>query len=130
ASLSPAVVGAKLDSTSLVAAARVDLFAGELARQTQDEWRAAGLTGDWRTEVPVTALAARHDKTHETWIVLHAHRDAGCGDHEVNILAVYHANDNGTVTRISVEHVDIDSIEQLVDVDGDGQFEITATAGW
>jgi hypothetical protein len=127
---SPAVVGVEATSGPLVAAARVDLFAGELAKQTQDEWRAAKLEGDWRTEVPITALVARHPVTNERWIVLHAKRGGGCGDHEVNILAAYRANDDGTVTRVHAQTVDLDSIQQLVDVDGDGTFEVIGTQTW
>jgi hypothetical protein len=130
ASESPAAVGISAEAGPLVAAARVDLFAGELANQTQAEWRAAGLTGDWRTEVAITSLVARHPVTNERWVVLHAKRGGGCGDHEVNILAAYRVNDDGSVTRISAKTVELDSIEQLVDIDGDGTFEVIGTTSW
>ena len=130
ASESPVAVGITAEAGPLVAAARVDLFAGELAKQTQDEWRAAKLDGDWRTEVPIEALVARHPVTNERWVVLHARRGGGCGDHEVNILAAYRVNDDGTVTRVHARTVDLDSIQQLVDVDGDGTFEVIGTQSW
>jgi len=130
ASESPVAVGITAESGPLVAAARVDLFAGELAKQTQDEWRAAKLEGDWRTEVPITALVARHPVTNERWVVLHARRGGGCGDHEVNILAAYRVNDDGTVTRVHAQTVDLESIQQLIDIDGDGTFEVIGTRAW
>jgi len=130
ASLPPAGLAQPIDAPALVAAARVDLLGGELAHDTQTEWAAAGLAGDWRTEVPISALAARHSITGERWIVLHAKQGTGCGDHAVNIVAVYRANADGTITRIGARTAEIDSIEQLVDIDGDGTFEIVATENW
>lgn len=121
---SPAAIVAKIDAPGLEDAARADLLARVDGDLTQDSWKEAGGTGDWRDAGEIVASVYRHPLTDEQWIFVQARKYGSCGDPGFAVMAAYRANDDGTVRRVADLTFGYDAIREVVDLDGDGQPEL------
>lgn len=126
---SPAAV-AELDSDpELESAALADLLAEGDSDPTQDSWRESGGEGDWREAVDPTATVYTHPLTGERWIFASAYKSGGCGDPGVEVMAAYRASANGKVHRVADLEYAGQTIDSVIDVDGDGQPELLLGGG-
>ncbi len=121
---SPVALPQSLKAARAVKAARADLLASAPAAEVAAEWRDAGLDGDWRTRAAITGRAVRHPTTGVTWVFVHARLDGGCGDPEASFAGWYQVGDDGALTRVAVQSLPVHTVDQLVDLDGDGRFEL------
>lgn len=133
AMLAPAPVANAIDDPELAARARADLFASELAQAADDSWNDTEAWGsapeeDWRKAADPIAKVYEHSETHEKWIVVHARIGGGCGERGVNLFGIYRAEGAKLVREYASTDSGIDDFEGLVDVDGDGRFEILASS--
>jgi hypothetical protein len=126
---SPAAVAAKIEAPELAAAASKDLLARTDVDSTQEEWRDAGGEGDWRDAAEVVTHVHQHPLTGERWVFVQARRYGGCGEPGFDMMAAYRANADGTVRRVADLDFGYDDITGVVDVDGDGQPELTLGGG-
>jgi hypothetical protein len=125
----PAFLPLPVDAPAALAAARRDLLASQPARDLQKDWRDAGMTGSWRNEATIEAQAVRHPQTGATWIFVHARLDGSCGDPAASFGALYRI-DGGDVARITLAtDLPLVSLDQLIDVDRDGRFELLGSSG-
>lgn len=113
----------------LVERAKAEMIGSAKGRAAATEWRAHYEQGeatrstwqdsaDWKIDMFV------HPTTHETWLSLHAHTHDGCGAPYVNQWGLYRVEADGTLTSMDVDLGDIEEIEQLIDVDNDGMWEV------
>lgn len=135
AGLAPMTTGVLITDHELAAEARAALFSSEHAKTTDQQWHDADAWGgpaeeDWRDAGNVTTRVFEHAETHERWVIVHARVGGGCGERAANVLGVYRRGANGVLVR-AYAAVDsgIDLVSDLVDVDGDGRFELI-TSGW
>ncbi len=133
ASLPPAAAARALkdDDAKLVANAKRMLLASKAAAETTKEWtelykdstepHQSWITDSattWKTEMFV------HPTTHEMWISIHANQLEGCGMPHVNVWGLYRVEKDGTLTSFDVSLGGIETIDRLVDLDGDGMMEV------
>ena len=119
-----ATVATKLDDSKLETAARADLLARRADDPVQEQWQESGGEGDWRDAVDVVTSTYQHALTDERWVIVQARLAGGCGEPGVEEMAVYRANPDGTVRRVADLGYALEDIEQVVDLDGDGQPEL------
>lgn len=132
ASLPPAAIAQvmKDDDAELVTRAKRLLLASKAAHAATKEWTEhfAGQDqpGPWTTNESTTWKTQMfvHPTTHETWISIHANQLDGCGSPHINVWGLYRVEKDGTLTTFDTNLGEIETIEQLVDVDGDGIVEI------
>ncbi|MCX5745960.1 MAG: hypothetical protein NT062_26070, partial [Proteobacteria bacterium] len=93
-----------------------------------DAWGDAPTTS-WRVEAEVDARVIVHGATHEKWVIVHAHVGGGCGTRSANVLGIYRQTTAGALLRMHQSSTGgIDHIDRLLDVDGDGRFEILSSS--
>ncbi len=125
----------KDDDAKLVANAKRMLLASKVAADTTKEWTEfykdsteprqswiADSATTWKSEMFV------HPTTHEMWISIHANQLEGCGMPHVNVWGLYRVEKDGTLTSFDVNLGGIETIDQLVDLDGDGMMEVVGSA--
>lgn len=126
---SPAAI-AELDAApELESAALADLLAESDSDPTQDSWRESGGEGDWREAVDPTATVYTHPLTGERWIFASAYMGGGCGEPGVEVMAAYRASADGKVHRVADLEYAGQTIDSVIDVDGDGQPELLLGGG-
>ncbi len=67
--------------------------------------------------------------TGERWVFVHAHEGESCGAPNLNLVGVYRLTADGTPVRVEAYSSSISTIDALIDVDGDGRFEMRAMNG-
>lgn len=120
---SPAAIVAKVDAPALERVAADDMvamFDSELA----DDWREQGGEGTWRDAAKVTTSTWAHPLTEERWIFVQASHPGTCGEANIEKLAAYRVGADGQPRFVSELGGGHDTIEQVIDVDGDGQPEL------
>jgi hypothetical protein len=122
--LSRSAVGAIIEAEDLETAAIGDLLAKDDYDPNQESWKEQGGEGDWRDAVELSSLAWQHPVTNERWIFVQATKPGSCGDPSINVMAAYRATADGTVRRFTDLEFGYDSIQEVVDIDGDGQPEL------
>jgi hypothetical protein len=122
----PALV--PVSEPDLEAKARATLIASEVAADAQrawhDDWE---MKGNWwdASDVTITTRAMRHARTGVVWISVIAHRDHGCGDAEVDVWGLFRVARDGSLKTVSLRHSEeLDTLDELLDVDGDGVPEL------
>ena len=127
ASLPPAELPVAIDSPELVARAKRALFASAAAKVAQHAW-----THDWQQTGSVFADPAlalhvavlEHPRTHERFVSITAHRDHGCGDPDTNLWGLFRVKRDGSLAVVTLRALsEVDTMESLVDLDGDGELE-------
>jgi hypothetical protein len=126
----------KDDDAKLVAQAKRMLLRSKDAHATTKEWNsyyenaAEEWTKGWARH-PSTewkTMTFTHPVTHETWISIHANQLEGCGSPHVNVWGLYRVEKDGTLTSFDAKLGDIQRIDTLVDLDGDGVVEVVGKA--
>jgi len=129
ATLPDIVVPTQITDKALEKAARAALIASAPARDTQREWneqKAAigGDAGPWHKEATMVTEVLRHPRTGVTFVSIHGHVSAGCGDAHANVWGLFRV-DQGKLVPVEVRQLgEVETIDALIDVDGDGDFEI------
>jgi hypothetical protein len=120
------IIAMPVDDPALARIARAKLLASGAAYDAQYVWKAAGGRGAWhRSELAeISTRVVEHPQTRARWVSVHATVDAGCGGPEINLWALYRV-EGGTLVIVEQRDLgDLWSIDQLVDVDRDGDLEI------
>lgn len=127
-----AAVAELVDRPALVAAAVADLTArpdDPTLDLLQAEWEEAGGEGDWRDAASIRTSAYHHPLTGEDWVFVQAYREGGCGDPGLSAMAAYRVGEGGRVQRFADLAYAHATIDQVVDLDGDGQPELVLADG-
>jgi hypothetical protein len=129
ATLSDVVIPARLHDPELEAAARAALIASEPARDTQREWdeqttATGGDAGPWHEDATMPTEVLRHPRTGATFVSVHGHVQGGCGAPQANVWGLFRV-DHGQLVPVQLRQLgEIEAIDALIDVDGDGELEI------
>jgi hypothetical protein len=125
---SPAVIVAHVEAPALEQAALDDLIAMK-GEEIAASWKAQGGEGTWREHAEITTSTWLHPDTNERWIFVQASHPGYCGDPGIAAMAVYRAGPDGK-PRFATELNDAGvNIDELVDLDGDGQPEFLGSRG-
>lgn len=106
-----------------------DLLAKNDIDPIQDDWKLEGGEGDWRDAVDVEATTYEHPATGEKWIFVQAYKAGGCGDAGMSAMAAYRVGKSGKMHRFTDLDFGGELIEEVVDLDGDGQPELILGGG-
>lgn len=126
AALSPIAVLEEITNPALAVAAKAQLVRSRDARAAQDEWTRAEQPGTWfeNEGTETTAHVLRHPRTGVTWVSVHLYYGGGCGLPNLSVWGLYRVDADGTLTRAATKLGELTKIEQLVDIDGDGELEV------
>lgn len=132
AALSPIVFPDVRHDAALEDAARDALLRSKLAAETQREWDVQRqddhtVPATWTANAELTAKVLRHPTTGKTFVSVQLAVASGCGAPEANIWALYEQTDGGLRPVVERKMSDIQTIDQLVDIDGDGSFEMVGS---
>ena len=86
-------------------------------------WIEPALAGDWRDHVTGEARIVQHSITGARWAYGPARKPGGCGDHEVNVAALYQVAADGALTEVETDDFPGRELAALVDLNRDGWFE-------
>ncbi|MBA3392519.1 MAG: hypothetical protein H0T89_07745 [Deltaproteobacteria bacterium] len=126
----PAAASAKLvEAPDLVAAARRELLAPAADDKHQLSWVEQGGEGNWRDAIELETSVYEHALTDERWVFVQAQRGGGCGEPSVGMMVVYRASGDGNVRRVAELEDGISEIQEVIDLDGDGQPELIVGDG-
>jgi len=125
AALPAVVTPTVIDDNALAKRARAKLLASEPSKHAQLEWEKAKREGDWHTRdtASINTIIVRHPTTNATWVSVHARIEEGCGGTEINIWGLYRVDGDQLVTAQQRDLGEVHSIDQLVDIEGDGELE-------
>jgi hypothetical protein len=114
-----------IEDYELARLAEEQLVASKPARAVQRLWEAHS-DGDWTASgtTEIGARVLRHPITKETWVYVHASRYHECGGNEMNVWGLYRVVGGHLVTVQERAFHEIHVIEYLIDLEGDGEFEI------
>lgn len=129
AALPDIAIPSKLHDPVLEQAAIEAVIASAPARDTEREWREQSPTTTpaivpWRAPGTVTAEVLHHPTTGEVFVSAHAHVSGGCGDPEANVWGLFRVVDGKLVTVQLRQLGELQTIDMLLDVDGDGELEL------
>jgi hypothetical protein len=125
AALAPIVTLEPRSSAALAEAARSALLATDAARETQQRWAEAEGEGAWIDHVELDTRVLRHPLTRVTWVSVHGNYTEGCGGPEVNVWGLFRVTSKGALETVEARVLDnIHAIDELVDLEGDGQPEV------
>jgi len=127
-SFSPAAVAIHVEAAALESAARDDLFAS-IDDEMTTSWKDMGGEGTWRDAATITTSTWEHPLTNERWVFVQAHRDGSCGDANFSRMAAYRVGENGKLRLATTMTHGASEIDQVVDLDGDGQPELLVDGG-
>lgn len=129
-SLPPVVVPVTLRDPALEQAGIAALRASAPAEETQREWdeQLRGTSAAPRAWIrepdAITAQVVRHPGTGETFVSVHGHVGGGCGDPQANVWGLFRVV-GGKLETVALRQLGaLDSIDALLDVDGDGELEL------
>lgn len=129
ATLPDIVIPAQLHDPALEKAATAALLASEPARETQREWdkqtsAIGSASGPWHKDASMATEVLRHPRTGVTFVSVHGHVMGGCGDPQANVWGLFRV-DGDKLVPVQLRKLDeIETLDALIDVDGDGKFEI------
>jgi hypothetical protein len=129
ATLPDVVVPIRLHDAALENAARKALIASPAGRRTQREWNdqltALGdKAGPWHAGGAITAEVLRHPQTGVTFVSVHGHVSGGCGAPHANVWGLFRVTGD-TLVPVQLRPLgDVETIDQLIDIDGDGELEL------
>jgi hypothetical protein len=126
----PAQIARAVASPGLETDAIADLLAiDDGIDPIQDQWKEMGGEGDWREAVDVEATTFEHPLTGEKWIFASAYKEGHCGEPSVSTMAAYRVTKTGAVQRFTDLQFAGETIQDVVDLDGDGQPELVLGTG-
>ena len=129
AALPDVIVPIEIHDDALAQAARAALLASEPAHKTQAEWddqrgEAAGPARPWASEATFTTAVLRHPTTGAVFVSIHGYVSHGCGDPMANLWGLFRVDDGRLVPVQLRELGELESIDALLDLDGDGELEV------
>lgn len=116
AALPPVVIPQPIENPALADKARALFMASEAAKE-----------GAWDEESRITVDVFRHPKTGATWVSVFGRRAQGCGDETANVWGLFRLDGDALVPAQLRAADDLDAPPDLIDIDGDGDFEMLAT---
>jgi hypothetical protein len=122
-----AVEAETLDEPALARAARARLLGSAAAARAQTVWdEMYGEGRFWRSSYgELDVRVVRHPVTMERSVIVHAVFDQGCGGAGINLLGIYRVADDGSlITEREDEGDALHAIDRVLDLDGDGRFEL------
>ena len=133
AALPPIVTPKEITDTAradeLGARAKAILLASAASTDTQKEWREAEQTGAWSDQAFVDLEVLQHPTTGVTWVSVHVWHDTGCGEPEANVWGLFRVAADGELVTSQLRRMsELTGIEQLVDIEGDGELELIGRA--
>jgi hypothetical protein len=129
ATLPDVVVPTPQHDAALEAEARAQLIASAPARDTQREWdeqqtATGGEAGPWHKDATIATQVLRDPRTGVTFVSAHGHVSAGCGAPHANLWGLFRV-EGRTLVPVQLRQLgNVESIDALIDVDGDGELEI------
>lgn len=124
AELPPVVVPLEVDSPALGEQAKALVLSSRAADETSDEWQ-RDEQGVWQDAAIWDIRVFRHPLTGTTWVSAHAFNDPGCGSGQVNLWGLFRVREDGTLVARQLRKLgDMIRIEQLIDIEGDGELEV------
>ena len=122
----PAVVAPDvIDNEALAAKAKALVLSSRAASETSNEWLRDYERSDWQAEAQWDIRVFKHPLTGVTWVSAHAYNEWGCGDPQVNVWGLFRVSSDGKLTATQLRNLgDMVRIDQLIDVEGDGEFEL------
>lgn len=129
AAAAPFVVPTKVDDSATRDAAKRALLASATATAAQNRWTEGGGEGRWQDNATFDVRVLKHPGTGSTWVVAFARNEADdCGSPEVNLLATFEVTSAGKLRPVTSRLVsELHELEQVLDVEGDGQLELVGT---
>lgn len=130
AALPAVIVPAEIKDAKLAAQARARVIDSTPARDTQHEYAEFDQTGNWweSEHAKFATKIVRHPTTGVTWVSVHASMEHGCGDPEVNVWGLFRVQADGSLATVQLRRLDdLWSIDQLIDIDNDGELEVIGT---
>jgi hypothetical protein len=125
AALPAVVIPASIDDDALAAKAKALVLASRPAEETAHEWLTDYGKDNWQAEAQWDIRVFEHPLTGQTWVSAHAYNEWGCGDPAVNIWGLFRVSGDGKLTATQLRDLgDMVRIDQLIDVEGDGEFEV------
>ena len=110
-----------------VAKARAAMLASGFAAKARAEWKHTGTP--WLTDTTIDTLVVRDPRSNQVWISAHAHSSFSCGGPNANFWGLFRVGSDGELAQVELHELDnIESIDALVDLDGDGVPELFAKA--
>ncbi len=132
AALPPLLRGIEVPVTpALAAAAGADLLASEEAKGPDADW-AEQQAGNWRAsaDLVVDTRMVVHPVTGVGWLFVHARVGGGCGGPSANLSGVYRVATSGAFVRTAISSGELERIDDIIDVDADGRFELRTLTGF
>ncbi len=127
AALPPVLVPAVLQDSELASRARAALIASQPARDAQREYMELDERGPWWEDeyARFETHIVKHPTTGVTWVSVHGSTEHACGDPEVNVWGLFRVEADGSLAAVQLRKLgDLWSVDQLVDLDGDGELEL------
>jgi hypothetical protein len=128
AALPPVVVPAQVKDERLARTARSALIASPAGADAERRWKDMPdqvPPGAWYESTEFTTKLVRHPRTGVTFVAVHGHIDYACGGPDVNVWGLYRAAADGTLTPVREVRLEtLHSIDQLIDIEGDGELEL------
>jgi hypothetical protein len=127
AELPPVITPTEIDDPALAATARAALLASSPAHDAQLEYLEYDQKGNWwdNEATHIDTKVLRHPTTGVTWVSVHAMQEHACGDPEINVWGLFRVQPDGTLAAVQLRKLgDLWSIDQLIDVDNDGELEL------
>ncbi|MCY1082699.1 hypothetical protein [Archangium lansingense] len=108
-----------------VAAARADFLKSKVVAKARKEWVGADAEGAREQVNAPRVVTVRHPTTGETWISLHLRfGDGPCEDPPDDVWGLYRVTEQGVERTRLLRLGQFQSIDALLDVEGDGQLEL------
>jgi hypothetical protein len=125
AALPPVIVPIAIEDSQLAARARAALILSQPAQDTQLAWTQQKQAGAWWDHATFSTQVMRHPVTGVTWVSVYGHISHGCGDPGASVWGLYRVGPGGALVPAQLRVVEeLDEIDQLVDLDGDGELEV------
>jgi len=120
------VVPHVIQNDALVATAKRTLVRSAVGRAAQTEWAAEHPDSRWTESEGLTwsHQVLVHPTLNTTFVWVQGTNSEGCGGAMINAFALYRVNADGTLTDTKTKIGDILTIEQIVDLDNDGNLEV------
>jgi hypothetical protein len=129
ATLAAIAVPTRRHDPALEAAARDALLASAVAHDVQLAWEdqqrgTREPIAPWYERATLTSEVLDHT-TGATFVSVHGYVEHGCGDPEANVWGLFRVQPDGSLAAVQLRALgDIETIDALIDVDGDGQLDV------
>lgn len=129
AALAPYVTPVEITDTELAAKlgeqAKAIVLASAAARATQKEWLEAERTGSWTANAFEDIKVLRHPTTGDLLVSVHIWQDMACGEPDANVWGLFRVAGDGSLVPAQMRRMPEGmGIEQLIDIEGDGEVEV------